>query len=236
MDQLTELSATDWLVAGSIVLGAFLVGMVLKRLTTRVVEPHGLLLARLLGRFALAGTLAVGLVYALNRVNVAIAPLLGFLGLFGLAFALAFQEVLGNFIAGVMLSIRRPFKAGDEVSTSGYEGRVEDVNLRTTTLRLYDGVEAYIPNSMIWSNPIENFHRSRHPADDTRDRGRIRDRPRRSPSSPRRHAQLDRPDRGESGAPSLRPRVRRIVDKHRPDVLAHLRCRHPVGGPRPGCS
>ena len=157
MDQLTELSATDWLVAGSIVLGAFLVGMVLKRLTTRVVEPHGLLLARLLGRFALAGTLAVGLVYALNRINVAIAPLLGFLGLFGLAFALAFQEVLGNFIAGVMLSIRRPFKAGDEVSTSGYEGRVEDVNLRTTTLRLFDGVEAYIPNSMIWSNPIENF-------------------------------------------------------------------------------
>ena len=157
MDELAQLTAADWLVAGSIIVAAFLVGMILKRFITKILEPHGLLLARLLGRFALAGTVAFGLVYALNRIGVAIAPLLGFLGLFGLAFALAFQEVLGNFIAGVMLSIRRPFKAGDEVSTSDFEGSVVDVNLRTTTIKQFDGVEVYIPNSTIWSNPIENY-------------------------------------------------------------------------------
>ncbi|MDX1469820.1 MAG: mechanosensitive ion channel family protein, partial [Acidimicrobiia bacterium] len=114
-------------------------------------------LSRLIGRLVFGLVVAIGLVYALNQVGVAIGPLLGLLGLLGLALALALQEVLSNFIAGVMLSLQRPFRVGDEIKTAGYEGRVEDVSLRTTTMRTFDGVQVHVPNATVWEEPIENF-------------------------------------------------------------------------------
>jgi small-conductance mechanosensitive channel len=92
----------------------------------------------------------------MQQVGVSLGPLLGMLGLFGLAFALAFQEVLENFIAGFFLSARRPFALGDEITTSEFEGRVEDISLRELTLRTYDGELVYVPNAAVWRHPIVN--------------------------------------------------------------------------------
>ncbi len=156
LSELSRLTATDWLIAGAIIVGALLIGLALRALTTKALSGKGPLMARLVGRLVFGLVLAFGLVYALNQVGVSIGPLLGFLGLFGLALALAFQEVLGNFIAGIMLSIQRPFRVGDEIRSSGYEGVVEDVSLRTTTIRTFDGVQVYIPNNEVWKNAIEN--------------------------------------------------------------------------------
>ena len=156
LSELSALTAADWLIAGSIVVGAFLIGWILRRLTSRALAGQGPLISRLVGRLVFGLVLAFGFVYALNQVGVSIGPLLGLLGLLGLALALAFQEVLANFIAGIMLSVQRPFRVGDEIRTSGYEGVVEDVSLRTTTLRTFDGVQVYIPNSEVWKNAIEN--------------------------------------------------------------------------------
>lgn len=157
LNELSQLTATDWLIAGSIVVGAVIAGAVLRAITVRALQNRGQLLSRLIGRLVFGITAAFGLVYALNQVGVAIGPLLGLLGLLGLALALAFQEVLSNFIAGIMLSLQRPFRVGDEILTADYEGRVEDVSLRTTTLRTFDGVEVHVPNSTVWEEPIENF-------------------------------------------------------------------------------
>ena len=159
--ELSALTAADWLIAGSIVVGAFLIGWLLRRLTSKALAAQGPLISRLVARLVFGLVLAFGFVYALNQVGVSIGPLLGLLGLFGLALALAFQEVLANFIAGIMLSIQRPFRVGDEIRTSGYEGVVEDVSLRTTTLRTFDGVQVYIPNSEVWKNAIENSTETR---------------------------------------------------------------------------
>lgn len=156
--EISGLTATDWLVAGSIILAALLVGWILRTAIGRVLSPRtGPLVAKLVGRLVFAGVFAFGLVYALNQVGVSMGPLLGLLGLLGLAMALAFQDVLSNFIAGVMLSLRRPFRVGDEISSSGYDGKVEDVNLRSTTLTTFDGTRVFIPNSTVWQEPIENW-------------------------------------------------------------------------------
>jgi len=85
----------------------------------------------------------------------------GSFGLFALAFSLAFQDILKNFIAGVFLLLERPFKIGDEISVNGHTGVVDNVEIRTTTLRTEDGEEVLIPNSLVYTETIIN--RSRYP-------------------------------------------------------------------------
>ena len=156
LNELSQLTATDWVIAGGIVLGAVVIGFVVRLAISRALSSRGQLVSRLGGRLAFGLVVAMGLVYALNQVGVSIGPVLGLLGLFGLALALAFQEVLGNFIAGIMLSLQRPFRVGDEIRTTDYEGTVKDVSLRTTTVHTFDGVQVYIPNNEVWTHAIEN--------------------------------------------------------------------------------
>lgn len=157
LDQLSSLSLADWIWAASLTAVAIVAAIVIRRLVSRTVgrraEPF---VAKLLGRLAAALVFVVGFVYALQRVGVSVAPLLGLVGLLGLALAFAFQDILENFIAGVLMSLRRPFNQGDEVEAGGYTGRVEDIQLRALTLRTFDGERVYIPNSTVWQNPIVN--------------------------------------------------------------------------------
>ncbi len=157
LDELSALTLSDWLWAGGLIVGAGLAAWAVRRLvvkaTARAAEP---LVARLLGRLAAAIVFALGFVYALQQVGVSIAPLLGLAGLLGLAFAFAFQDILSNFLAGVFMSLRRPFSQGDEIIAAGYEGRVEDIQLRALTLTTFDGERVYIPNAEVWQNAIIN--------------------------------------------------------------------------------
>lgn len=159
-DSLAALSALtlgDWLWAGGLVLAAIVLAVVGKRITQKLVSARADdLVARLLGRLVALAIAAVGFVYALNQVGVSIAPLLGILGLLGLALAFAFQEILENFIAGILMSLRRPITAGDQVTTAGHSGTVEDINLRAVELKTYSGERVYIPNAMVWKDVIVN--------------------------------------------------------------------------------
>ena len=155
---LSGLGLADWLWAGGIMVVATLLGLSAGRLVTRLIDRRAsTFIARLVGRFVVAVFMVVGFVYALNQLGVSIGPLLGLLGLAGLAMALAFQDLLGNIIAGVFLSIRRPFDAGHQVSVNGFEGTVESINLREVALVGFDGVRVHIPNAGVWSNPIVNY-------------------------------------------------------------------------------
>lgn len=157
-EELTRLTAADWLVAGAIIVGAILLGIIVRMLTVRSLTGRaGHLISRLVGRIMLALIVAIGVVYALNEVGVSMGPLLGLLGLAGLALALAFQDVLENVIAGVMLSLRRPFRIGEQVKTADYEGTVQDVSLRSVTMDTFDGVRVIIPNATVWDGAIENL-------------------------------------------------------------------------------
>lgn len=155
--ELGALTLSDWLWAGGLTLAAVIAAIVTFRLTVRLGgEALSPIVAKLLGRLAAGVVFVLGFFYALQQVGVSLAPILGLLGLLGLALALAFQEVLENFVAGVFLSARRPFSQGDEVTAADHEGIVEDITLRELTLRTYDGELVYIPNASVWSNPITN--------------------------------------------------------------------------------
>ena len=93
---------------------------------------------------------------ALSVAGVNVGSLLAALGIAGLAIALAMQSILENFIAGILILIRRPFRPGDQVRLGDFEGTVTDVNLRVTTLIDYDGEKVLLPNSTVFSEPIVN--------------------------------------------------------------------------------
>lgn len=86
-----------------------------------------------------------------------VVTLLGSVGILGLALGFAFQDITSNFISSILLSIRRPFQVGDIVETNDLSGVVEEVNLRSTVLRTFQGQTAIIPNKEVFQNPVTNY-------------------------------------------------------------------------------
>lgn len=108
-----------------------------------------------------------GLVYTLCMVFVVVAVLglfgiptasfIAVLGAAGLAVGLALQGTLGNFAAGVMLLIFRPFKVGDLVEVAGTLGRVKEIGIFATHVNTLDNVRVIMSNSTVYGDKIKNF-------------------------------------------------------------------------------
>jgi small conductance mechanosensitive channel len=147
----------------AIALMVLVVGIVLAKFAVRALD-HGMrrqgveatlqTLARTLTRLLL---LFLVTLLALSVAGVQVGAALGALGLLGLAFAFAFQNILENFIAGLLILLRKPLRIGDQVIVAGYEGTVTDVNMRVTNLTGYDGVKHLIPNAEVFKNALTNL-------------------------------------------------------------------------------
>lgn len=96
-------------------------------------------------------------VLSILQLDKAVTSVLAGAGIAGLALALAFQDIAGNFISGVFISVRRPLHLGDIVKIKDYMGKVEEINLRDTTIRTFQGEMVIIPNKEVFQNPIENY-------------------------------------------------------------------------------
>ncbi len=139
-----------------------LVAIVLRQLLVRTLDrgDGDRQAGRLLGRFLSVLLVALGAVYALGVAGIKVGPLLGALGVGGIALAFALQDILANFVAGVLLQVRRPFRRGDQVKLGEFEGKVDDVNLRTVELTTFDGLTVYLPNAEVLKAPIVNYTRT----------------------------------------------------------------------------
>ena len=107
---------------------------------------------------AVAGGLVVllGLLIALAVTFPSIDPIavLSSLGVLGIAAGFAFQDILSNLLAGVLLLLRDPFRGGDQITVAGLTGTVVEINLRETVLTTFDGRRLTIPNATVYGNPI----------------------------------------------------------------------------------
>ncbi len=110
-----------------------------------------------LGRLATAALLLLGLLIGLVLVfpGFTITGLLGALGVGGLVLGFAFQDIFQNLLAGILLLLRQPFRSGDEIVSGDYVGTVESIETRATFIRTYDGRRIIIPNSQIYSEPVQ---------------------------------------------------------------------------------
>lgn len=75
----------------------------------------------------------------------------------GFAIGMAFQGTLGNFAAGIMLLVFRPFKVGDVISAAGITAKVNEIDLFTTTFDTPDNRRVIVPNTAITVGTIENI-------------------------------------------------------------------------------
>jgi small conductance mechanosensitive channel len=114
----------------------------------------------LLTQLARLAAIVAAVLLAMNVAGLEVGPLLAGLGLAGLALAFALQSILENFVAGLILLIRKPFRAGDQIRSLDFEGTVRDLDLRVTRLETYDGEMVLIPNVDVYTNPLTNLTRS----------------------------------------------------------------------------
>lgn len=142
---------------GAIAAAALLRLLLVRALDRGDADRH---VGKVTGRFLSLVVVAVGAVYALGVVGVRVGPLLGALGVGGIALAFAAQDILQNLVAGVLLQLRRPFRVGDQIGSGDFEGTVDDVNLRTVELTSYDGLTVYLPNAEVLKTPIVNYTRT----------------------------------------------------------------------------
>jgi len=97
---------------------------------------------------------SVLLALAVTFPSVKPVDLLAGLGFFSVAVGFAFQDILENSLAGVLLLFRQPFRSGDQICVVGQSGTVVEINIRETRLTTFDGESVIIPNRDVYKNVI----------------------------------------------------------------------------------
>jgi small-conductance mechanosensitive channel len=82
------------------------------------------------------------------------ADLIKVLGIGGVAIGFAFQNILQNFLAGLLLLWAEPFRIGDEIKLDSFEGTVEDIQTRATIIKTFDGRRVVIPNADLFTHSV----------------------------------------------------------------------------------
>jgi len=95
----------------------------------------------------------------LDNLGFNVGTLLAGLGVGGLAFALAAQDTLKNFLGSIMIVLDKPYHVGQRIVVKGHDGVVEDIGLRSTKLRLLSGHQATLSNEQMTNTDIENIGR-----------------------------------------------------------------------------
>lgn len=84
-----------------------------------------------------------------------LGDIIALLGLSSVAVGFAFQDIFKNFLAGILLLLNEPFKVNDQIIVNDYEGTVEAINIRSTQIRTYQNEQVVIPNSLVFTNPVQ---------------------------------------------------------------------------------
>ncbi len=154
----------DFLFKATIFFAILLLFRFLSRLTRRLVETSceksSLDLSVLLKEILISGSggavMVLGVLMALSQIGISLGPMLAGLGVAGFVIGFALQDTLGNFAAGAMILIYRPYDVDDFVEVTGASGLVKKMNLVSTTITTFDNQTLVVPNSKIWGDVIKN--------------------------------------------------------------------------------
>ena len=122
-------------------------------------------MAQQISAFALV---IVGLLIALELLDATalVGAVLGAAGVAGIALGFAFRDIAENYLASILLGVRRPFAANDHIVIEGHEGKVMRLTMRETVLMTLEGNHVRLPNALVFkavilnytANPLRRFH------------------------------------------------------------------------------
>lgn len=116
-------------------------------------------IARLTATMTRLAVITAGVILALDVLNLdrAVASMLAGVGILGIAFGFASQDIAANFMAGILLHFVHPFRIDDFIKSGEFLGHVEAIDMRSTKIRNQQGQRITIPNKNILGNPIINY-------------------------------------------------------------------------------
>lgn len=136
----------------------FFIAIAIRRLIRRLTRQRqqGRNLGLVLGRLSQGLILLGGLFVALSVVfpSFRADDLVQLLGISGVAIGFAFRDILQNFLAGILILLTEPFQINDQIIFHDFEGTVENIETRATTIRTYDGRRVVIPNAELFTNSV----------------------------------------------------------------------------------
>lgn len=103
--------------------------------------------------------LAAMLILDKLQFGTAVTSFVAGLGITSIVVGFALQDIVKQFAAGVLLVVLRPFRVGECIKVNGFEGRVEEIQLRATVLKTVEGDEVFIPNADVYNNALVNKSR-----------------------------------------------------------------------------
>ncbi len=131
-------------------LGATIMGRVLGRMHLRrsLIEVLQMLVS--------TGIWLIGIMIAMTVLFPSLTPgkIMTAIGLGSIAVGFAFKDIFENFIAGILILFREPFRLGDYIECEQIEGRVEEITIRDTHVRQTDGQRIVMPNAMLFKSPV----------------------------------------------------------------------------------
>lgn len=122
---------------------------------SRMSLPHGV--ANSVASLSYYAVLLLGLVGALSAAGFKASQLTFVLGALGVGVGLGLQNVVNNFVSGLVLIFERPFQPGDVVEVGGTTGRVVDIGMRATRVSTFDGASVIVPNGQLISQQLVNW-------------------------------------------------------------------------------
>ena len=136
----------------------FFVARAIKKIVRNLTRDHRQArnLGMMLGRLAQGVTILVGLFIALSIVipSLKAGDLVQLLGISSVAIGFALRDILQNFLAGILILLTEPFQIDDQIVFKNFEGTVEIIQTRATTIQTYDGRRIVIPNSELFINSV----------------------------------------------------------------------------------
>jgi small-conductance mechanosensitive channel len=101
--------------------------------------------------------ITVTVVWVMSALGIKLSGLLVAGGFLGIIIGFASQSIVGNLVSGIFLTIEHPMKIGNAVNIDGTIGIVEDINIISTRLRTFDGLDIRIPNEKVFTTSITNY-------------------------------------------------------------------------------
>jgi small-conductance mechanosensitive channel len=99
---------------------------------------------------------AIGVVVTLDALGINLQAVVTAFGLGSVALGFALKDILSNLVSGVLILAMRPFAIGDQIVIGETEGTVEEIELRATQIRTYDGRLVLVPNAEVFTSRITN--------------------------------------------------------------------------------